>query len=420
MLRIPPASHRVGDRRVAAFVLCGLLVSSSEALATEELLSNEHWVVEPFTQALSGGPDTGPVQESGGGAERVCGNLDGYLFLIADDFIDVVTPEGMRRHLAGTGRPGYEDGPAHRAQFRLQSTSLSNLPNMTCGSRNDIFVADIGNRRVRRIFKHEQQWQVVTWAGGGKTRFLKGQSGDPKEVNLGNGFAVAALADGSLIIGGTHDYYRVNPDGTKIGRLGGWPASTAGSRDWPQLNMVMGDTDPYGNVYFVSRSPDVVVKIDPSGAATHLAGRVIGSPPKPHHIGDGPPREAYFDTPTSLVADQNRPALYVCGGDEYDVRRIPSDGVGPTATLMQNGIWGIATVHPNRSRGAAVHRPKAQGKLQPEGELTVMLISGLQGRDNEGRLYGIIYHWKGMTQYVEGENLIGTRVFRLRRVVTPQ
>ncbi|MDH3281823.1 MAG: hypothetical protein OEQ18_11960, partial [Gammaproteobacteria bacterium] len=302
-MRIPPASYHVINRQAAIVALCCLLGSTLEGLATEEPWRAEHWIVEPFTQTLGGGPDTGPVQESGGSAQRVCGNVDGYLFLLADNFIDVVTPKGMRRHLAGTGRPGYKDGPAHRAQFRLHSTSLSNLPNMTCGPRNDIFVADIGNGRVRRIFKNEQQWNVVTWAGGGKTRFLEGQSGDPLQANLGPGFAVAALADGSLIIGGTHNYYRVNPDGSKIGRLGGWPASTAGSRDRPQLNLVMGDTDPIGNVYFVSRNPDVVVKIEPSGAATHLAGSVIVGLPKPHHIGDGPAREAYFDTPTSLVAD---------------------------------------------------------------------------------------------------------------------
>ena len=177
---------------------------------------------------------------------------------------------------------------------------------------------------------------------------------------------------------------------------------------------MMGDSDAAGNVYFVSRTPHAVIRVTPAGELQHLAGRVTRE--KAHQLaGDGPPREAYFNTPTSIAAQPDGSAIYVCGGDEYDIRRIPADGGGTTATLMQNGQWYRASVHPNKSRGPAVVKPDAKGKLKPDGDLTIFMVSHLLGRDAQGNLYGSLNHWSGMTQFVEGEGLLGTRVFRLQR-----
>jgi hypothetical protein len=198
--------------------------------------------------------------------------------------------------------------------------------------------------------------------------------------------------------------------------LAAWPAS-AFYRDTSagKLNVMMGDADDAGNVYFVSRTPHAVIRVTPTGQLQHVAGR-IGRAKADLLAGDGPPLEAFFNTPTSLVAQPDGSALYVCGGDEYDIRRIPADGAGTTATLMQNGQWYRASVHPNKmSKGLAVVKPGAKGKLKPDGELTVMMVSHLIGRDAQGNLYGSLNHWSGMTQLVEGEGLLGTRAFRLQR-----
>ena len=134
---------------------------------------------------------------------------------------------------------------------------------------------------------------------------------------------------------------------------------------------------------------------------------------KPHHLGDGPPREAYFDTPGNGFADPSAAAAFVGGGDEYDVRRVPTDGRGTTATLMQDGRWHVLPKHPNHYRGAAVFRPSARGD---EKRLRVLLIGAPLGRDRSGALYVRLKHWSGMTQYVEGRGLLTTRIFRIRRL----
>lgn len=395
----------------ACLALLAAMLPVSLALADWQ---GERWVVEDFTQALGGGPTGGPVEQAGDGVYALCADQAGRLFLTSGQFIDVVMPDGLRSHLAGTGLPGYRDGPAHQAMFRIGFNSYYQAHNLACGS-NGVFVPDGGNGRIRRIHKRGGKWEVDTWAGGGSRRLRPGDIAGAREVDFSGTLAVAVTASGELTVADDGGYYRVSPDGQSIRMAGLWPTSMSREEGRPaRLHVMMGDADARGYVYFVSRSPHFVARIDPDGNAIHLAGRFAETATR-LTIGDGPPREAYIDTPTSIAAQPDGSAVYVCGGDEYDIRRVPADGAGTTATLMNNGRWGIASVHPNRSRGPAVVNYKASGRLRPEGEMTDLMVSHLLGRDAQGNLYGEINFWTGMTQHVEGHGLLGTRLFRLRR-----
>lgn len=376
----------------------------------------ERWRVVDFTGALGGGPDGGPVAQAGGTPYALCGDRAGNLYLAYGQFIDVVTAEGMRSHLAGSGEYGFRDGAAHQAEFRLGRNSYYGAHNLACSADGSIFVADGGNRRVRRIHQAQGQWRVDTWAGGGSRRLGPGESGPPNTVGFSGTISIAVTPQGEVTVADNRGAYRVSADGRLMRFLAGWPTS-AFYRDTSagKLNVMMGDSDRAGNVYFVSRTPHAVIRVTPAGELQHFAGR-IGRAKADLLAGDGPPLEAFFNTPTSLVVQPDGSALYVCGGDEYDIRRIPGDGTGTTATLMQNGRWYRASVHPNlKSKGPAVVKPGAKGKLRPDGDLTVLMVSHLLGRDAQGNLYGSLNHWSGMTQFVEGEGLLGTRAFRLKR-----
>jgi hypothetical protein len=402
--------RRVGNSLV---LTAGLLLSFATAAAE---LPDERWAVEDFSHVLGGGPVGGPADQASGDAQAICGDTAGNLYLAGDQFVDIVTPNGMRSHLAGDGEIGFRDGPAYQAQFSMGVGAYYGTFNLAC-TKHGIFIADAGNSRIRRLFKKDGQWIVETWAGGGKTRLATGKSATPRDVALRGTLAVAASRDGEVTVANNYGAYRIDAEGARIIRLGDWPESMRLQPNRPaKLNVMMGDADTAGNVYFVSRTPDFVVRIDQDGRISHLAGRPLSDHAKRLEIGDGPPREIYIDTPTSIAADPNGEAIYVCGGDEYDIRRIPADGKGSTATLMQNGRWGVASIHPNRSRGAAVFAPARTGTLRPDGELTDLMVNHLLGRDASGALYGVLRRWVGMTQTVEGVGPLGTRIFRIYRV----
>jgi len=385
----------------------------------------ERWTVEDFTGAIGGGPAIGPAAaaDSGFRPAALCGDDEGNIYMLCGHAVFIVTADGMKRRLAGRDRPGYCDGPATRAMF-----DQGNPYNIGRGIQRDnagnLFVTDNGNRVVRRIYNKDDGWHVETWAGGGKRELRPGESCPAREFSMYN-FAIAAGPDGQLTIATPRHAYQVTPDGKTVKNLGRWPKSALSEKGG--LIIQMGDCDAAGNAYFVFRGPpaDVVMKVTPGGEVSHLAGfnRKMRSFPnlksyqKPHHIGDGPPREAYFDTPTSLTAEPDGSCVYVCGGDEYDIRRVPTDGKTTTATLMQNGRWHMMKVHPNRNRGKPVYDPAATGPPRTEGgALTNLANCHLVGRDRVGNLYGLLYPWVGATQHVASEGPLTSRVYRIRRL----
>ncbi|MCL6414699.1 hypothetical protein MIB92_03465 [Aestuariirhabdus sp. Z084] len=376
--------------------------------------AEQQWQVTPFTQSLSGGPDYGSAEQSGAALQHLCGVEDGSLFLTSGQRIDRISPNGQRWPIAGDEFPGYLDGKAPYARFRMGIGAYYKSHNLACANPALVFIGDTGNRRVRRLRREESGWMVDTIAGGGKVQSLSiGQTIEASQINIGNTFSIALQAQHKIIIASRLGAWSVETNTGTARWLGHWPASTAmpGS-DKVQLNLMMGDSDRQGNSYFVSRTPDVVIQIDAKDTIRHFAG-VVAKHPKPHHLGDGPPLEAYFDTPNSLAVAPDGSAVYVCGGDEYDIRRIPTVDGEHTQTLMQNGFWGTASRHPNKIRGPAVFLPDTKGTLKPEGKLTVMMVSPLYGRDWRGNLYGGIVPWIGMTQFVDGTGLISTHSFAL-------
>ncbi|MHB1402055.1 MAG: NHL repeat-containing protein [Thiobacillus sp.] len=399
----------------ALHLALALLLIAESAAVSASGWQTERWGVADFAGVLGGGPDGGPVEQAGGTPSTLCGDQAGNLYLVYGQFIDIVTPDGMRSHLAGTGEPGFRDGAAHQAEFRLGLVVKYRVRNLACGPDGSVYVADGGNGRIRRIHQANGQWRVDTWAGGGKRRLGPGESAPPNTVAFSGTLAVAVTPQGEVTLGDDYGAYRMTADGREIRYLARWPASALYSdAKSGSLNVMMGDADRAGNVYFVSRTPDAVIRITPAGKVQHVAGLITRDKAQ-KRAGDGPPLQAFFNTPDSIAVEPDGSAIYVCGGDEYNIRRIPGDGAGNTATLMQNGQWYRASVHPNKSRGPAVVKPAAKGRLKPDGDLTILVVSHLLGRDAQGNLYGMLNRWSGMTQVVEGEGLLGTRVFRLRR-----
>jgi len=386
----------------------------------------EQWTVEDFTGALGGGPTVGPARAAAVGfrPERLCADKEGNVFLLDGDAVFIITPDGIKHRLAGRNDVvGYRDGPANRALFN-QGPRYNTPRGIGCDDRGGVFVADNGNKAIRRLLKKDGRWFVDTWAGRGDKTIAPGQSCHPRELALPS-HAIAVARDGTVTIATARECYRISPDGQRVVNLGRWPASAAGDRG--RLIVMNGECDDAGNAYFVSREPpaSVVIRVAAEGRIEHIAGfnrseRFPGAR-KPHHIGDGPPLEAYFDTPTSIAVEPDGSCVYVCGGDEYDIRRVPTDRKSTTATLLQNGRWHVMKVHPNRNRGQPLLDPSLPSVPRTEGGKTANLANcHILGRDRHGNLYGLLYSWVGATQAIAGRGPLTTSVYRLRRLGRPE
>lgn len=402
-------------RLIAGIVFVGAVTAAMPAAAATDW-RQEQWVVEDFTGTIGGGPPVGPAVEAGG-IGLACGDKAGNIYLLGGNEISIITPEGVKYRLAGAGR-GYRDGPANRALFN-QGGSYNVARSIQCDAHGNIYTAENGNHRVRRIFKNaDGKWMVDTVAGGGKRKLKPGETAAPLEVDLDGNIAVATAPDGTLTIGSQWlGVFRVGPDRKTIRHLGRWPSG--------HPCLVMADGDLKGNSYFIYRGRASITsgvwRVSKEGKIE----RIAGLPPsarkkykhKPHQIGDGPPLSIFIDTPTSIAASPDGSVVYSCGGDEYDIRRIPTDLKTTTATLVKNGRWYIMPVHPNRNRGKPEYNPKLTGKSKVEGgPLSDLMNCGILGRDYEGNLYGYLYSWVGATQWVAGKGQLRTTMYRIRRV----
>ncbi|KYG72216.1 hypothetical protein MB14_09250 [Roseivirga ehrenbergii] len=112
-----------------------------------------------------------------GGAIDTQGNL--YVADFGNHSIRKVTPAGLVTTLAGSGTEGYADGTGIAATF--------NRPfDIAINSNDIVFVADEGNDRIRRI---EPNGEVTTFAGSGVEGFLDGNGQnamffEPKAVDF--------------------------------------------------------------------------------------------------------------------------------------------------------------------------------------------------------------------------------------------
>jgi sugar lactone lactonase YvrE len=117
------------------------------------------------------------------------GNL--YVSELGNQRVRKITPGGIITTYAGTGTPGYsgDGGPATAAMLR-------NPRGLAVDAAGNLFIADAGNRRVRRV--DPLTGNISTTAGSGS--FALGDGGPATAGALGNPFDVHLDAAGNLYI----------------------------------------------------------------------------------------------------------------------------------------------------------------------------------------------------------------------------
>ena len=256
--------------------------------------------------AGDGGPATGALFNAPSDAAPVAAGG----FLIADsqnNRIRRVFPDGHITTVAGTGQQGdFGNGGGVTA---LQA-DLNGPSGVAAAAGDGFLIADTGNSRIRRVLPN----QMIVDAAGSELQGngFSGDGGSPTAAQLDRPRAVAPIGNGNFLIADTgNNRIRAVFNG-KISTVagGGFGSPNGGAATGISLNRPQ-DVAPLagGGFLIADTGHDRIVKVDPKGHATTVAGGVHGfSGDGARAVGAGLNHPASV-TPLSnggfLIADEN-------------------------------------------------------------------------------------------------------------------
>ncbi|HEY1065407.1 MAG TPA: hypothetical protein VGE52_04835 [Pirellulales bacterium] len=223
---------------------------------------------------------------------------------------------GVISTVAGTGQPGFggDGGPATAAQFK-QPHSIA------FDGAGGLFVADIGNHRIRRI--DLKSGLIETICGDGRS--VAPQDGEaaktqpirsPRALYVSDRTLWVALREG-------HSLWKLNLEDGRIHHAAG--TGKVGAADGPgksaSFNGPKGvDVGPDGAVYIVDTENQTIRRFDPkTGVVSTVAG---GGPQSRGYGGDGGPAlKARMDRPHGIAIDDEG-NLYIGDTNNHRVRKV--------------------------------------------------------------------------------------------------
>lgn len=271
---------------------------------------------------FAGGSGAGTTDGSGTAARfdeprGICIDTNGTLYIADYDnhLIRKITSAGVVTTLAGQAdAPGNADGNGTAASFRGPM-------GIAVDAAGTIYVADTGNRAIRRISP----------SGAVTTMTLSGST-------LSEPRGIALTASGAILIAdyGSHTVRSISLSGAVTTLAGTLDtpgtadgATTAARFHYPSAVAV----STAGTVYVADTDNDTLRAISGSAVSTlaGLAGRVLTV--------DGQGTNARFDAPYATAVDSNG-VVYVADATAHVIRRIGTDGVVTTFAGLP-GVFGV-------------------------------------------------------------------------------
>jgi hypothetical protein len=234
------------------------------------------------------------------------GNL--YVADTGNNRIRKITPEGNVSTVAGDGTAGYVDGPAAQAQF--------NGPiGLAVSAGGDVYVADTYNDVIRMI---TTEGQVTTIAGGGTPGYADGEQ---KVARFDTPSGIVVVENSSLIVADTGN--RRLRKITAEGNVTTLPVSGE------EFSEPVGLTFSHDHFLYVTELDySRVIQVAPDGVARVVAGGGAG-------FADGADA-ALFNQPTGIAIGPhvNKPTeLVVADSGNYLVRKLDQTTIASATTI---------------------------------------------------------------------------------------
>ncbi|MEY3895087.1 MAG: hypothetical protein RLZZ214_606, partial [Verrucomicrobiota bacterium] len=257
----------------------------------------------------------------------------------ANPSVRKITPAGVVTTFAGgasgANYGGHADGNAATARFY-------NPRGLAVDPSGNVFVADIGNHRIRKITQSSLSAAtgsvVSTVTGDGTGAFLDG-TGIAARVNAPEGVTVDASGNVYVADTANQRIRKITPAGVVTtvagtGNLGRVNGTAASATFWNPAAIAL---DPSGNLYVAESTGNAVRKITAEGVVSNLA----GGGPSPYSTltgtTDGPGASALFSGPRGIGWHPSGD-LIVADTNNHRIRRIRPDGVVSTIAGSSAGF----------------------------------------------------------------------------------
>ena len=264
-----------------------------------------------------------------GSPQGVAMDTSGNIFVADGSKIRKITPAGVVTTFAGSGSSGSTDGTGTAASF-------GGLGGVASDASGNLFIADTGNNKIRKI---TPAGVVTTFAGSGGQGRVNG-TGTAASFSRPEGVAVDASGNVFVADASNHMIRKITPAGV-VTTVAGSPTSESGSTDGTGTAARFNTPSDLavaanGDLFVADRYNSTIRKITPAGVVSTFAGSSTSGGR------DGIGTAARFDEPNGVAVDVNGNVFVVEGsyGGNHSIRKITPAGV--VTTLAGSGDWGSA------------------------------------------------------------------------------
>lgn len=249
-----------GDPNLSGKVATSVPLSSPRVVALDRS-GTLYFSVYDYSGIVRLNADGTLTTVNSGSAVGAAFDAAGFLYASSGPNVYKFTLEGVRTLVAGTGQDGYsgDNGPATSAQ-------LSAASSLALDAAGNLYIADLGNHRIRKVVPNG----TITTVAGNGTRGYSGDGGPATSAQLNYPRAVAVDSAGNLYIADRDNLRVRRVDSSGIittfagnGRAGfsgdGGPASNA-SFSYDLIDAGV-SVDPANNVYIADIRNNRIRKI---------------------------------------------------------------------------------------------------------------------------------------------------------------